>query len=277
MKFFTTPYHFNLLKDDERLAVFHEAIHDYYKRQINFDSEYKEIQILEKTVFDIGCGTGVLSFFASKYFKNIIAIDMDDKIIDCAKKSFKNVNKLDDIQFYLDDALNSNFNQKADLIICEMLDTALIDEDEVPVLNYFNQNLKKNGKIIPKGVINIAEPVFMDRNNIHYEDMLNNSKHEILGNYVKYSEFDFSKSIDLKFETIIEFKIAIDSKLNGIKITTFTMLNQDIICGPTPMMNPPILIPTEEIDVSKGEKIKIALEYVMGGGLKTIKTNIINL
>jgi len=276
MKFFTTPYHLNLLKDDERLAAFHEAINDYYKRYIDHDNVNADIKRLKKTVFDIGCGTGVLSFFASKYFKNIIAIDSDCKIVDCGKKSFENINNSENILFYCEDALNSVFQKKADLIICEMLDTALIDEEEVPVLNYLHKYLKDTGEIIPKGVINIAEPIFMERNNIHYEDDFNNSKHEILGNFVKFSEFDFSKLIDIEFETTLEFEIAIDSKINGIKITTFTKLNQDIICGPTPMMNPPLLIPIEERNLVKGEKIKIFLKYVMGGGLETIKTSVIN-
>jgi predicted RNA methylase len=275
MKFLTTPYHFNLLKDEERLAVFHEAIKDYYRTHFNYDIVENDNKKIDKTVFDIGCGTGVLSFFASKFFKNIIAIDHDDKIIDYAKKSFEKINISNNIHFFHDDALNSTFKEKADLIICEMLDTALIDEDEVPVLNYLHKYLKNNGKIIPKGVINIAEPVLMERNNIHYEDDFINSKHEILGNYVKYSEFDFSNKIDLEFETTLEFEINIDSKLNGIKITTFTLLNQDIICGPTPMMNPPILIPIEEKNVKKGEKINIFLEYCMGGGLQTIKTRVL--
>jgi len=277
MKFFTTPYHFNLLKDHERLTVFHEAINDYYKRHINYDRMDVELEKLEKTIFDIGCGTGVLSFFASKYFKNIIAIDIDNKIIDCAKKSFENANISNNINFYCDDAINSNFQEKADLIICEMLDTALIDEEEIPILNYLHKYLKDNGEIIPKGVINIAEPVFMERNNIHYEDEFHDSNYEVLGNFIKYSEFDFSDLIDIEFETILEFEIAIDSKINGIKITTFTKLSQDIISGPTPMMNPPLLIPLEEKSVGKGEKVKISLEYVMGGGLETIKASLIDL
>lgn len=276
MKFFTTPYHFNLLKDHERLAVFYEAIDDYYKSHINYDAINLDIKKLEKTIFDIGCGTGVLSFFASKYFKNIIAIDIDSKIIDCAKKSFENIDNSGNTNFYCEDALNSIFQEKADLIVCEMLDTALIDEEEVPILNYLHKYLKDDGKIIPKGVINIAVPVFMKRDSIHYEDDFHDPEHEILGNYVKYSEFDFSNLIDEEFKTILEFEIVIDSKINGIKIITFTKLNQDIICGPTPMMNPPLLIPVEERNVVKGEKVKISLEYIMGGGLKTIKTSILD-
>ncbi len=31
MKFYTTPYHSNLIKDIDRLSVFYEGINDYYK------------------------------------------------------------------------------------------------------------------------------------------------------------------------------------------------------------------------------------------------------
>lgn len=276
MKFFTTPYHFNLLKDYERLTVFYEAINDYYKKHINHYDMDSDVKKLENIIFDIGCGSGILSFFASKYFKNIMAIDIDSKIIDYAKKSFENINNSDNIKFHCGDALNNVFQEKADLIICEMLDTALIDEEEAPVLNYLSKYLKDNGEIIPKGVINIAEPIFMERNNIHYEDDFYNPNYEILGNYVKFSEFDFLNLIDTEFKTTLEFRINNDSKVNGIKITTFTKLNQNIICGPTPMMNPPLLIPVKGRNVKKGEKVKISLEYIMGGGLKTIKTSIID-
>ena len=42
-----------------------------------------------------------------------------------------------------------------------MLDTGLIDEEEVPVLNYAKNFLKEDGKIIPQGIINSAELIYM--------------------------------------------------------------------------------------------------------------------
>jgi len=47
MKFKTTPYHHDLLKDTDRLAVFFEAIDEY---DSNTD-----------LAFDLGCGSGILS------------------------------------------------------------------------------------------------------------------------------------------------------------------------------------------------------------------------
>ena len=59
MKFKTTPYHHDLLKDYERLAVFYEAIQDYSS----------ELDV----AYDLGCGSGVLSYFLSSKFREVLS------------------------------------------------------------------------------------------------------------------------------------------------------------------------------------------------------------
>ena len=71
MKFKTTPYHHDLLKDKDRLSVFWQAIQEY-------DSS-------TELAYDLGCGSGVLSYFLSSKFDEIIAIEMDNKASKCAK------------------------------------------------------------------------------------------------------------------------------------------------------------------------------------------------
>ncbi|PKL71304.1 MAG: RNA methyltransferase, partial [Methanobacteriales archaeon HGW-Methanobacteriales-2] len=78
-------------------------------------------------------------------------------------------------------------------------------------------------------------------------------------------------------EPEIDYDIIIPVKNEGtvsaIKITTFTLLTPDFICGPTPMMNPPLLIPTNHLKVKGGENIILKLKYIMGGGLDTIRAS----
>ena len=62
------------------------------------------------------------------------------------------------------------FLKKADVIICEMLDTALIDEEQVPVLNSVRKYLKNNGIIIPYGILNCIEPIEVEVEDICYEE-----------------------------------------------------------------------------------------------------------
>ncbi|WP_296870135.1 methyltransferase domain-containing protein [uncultured Methanobrevibacter sp.] len=304
MKFKVNSYHFKLLRDYERLSAFKEAIDDYAIRNGMVSNGSNS-----KVAFDLGCGSGVLSYFASEYMDRIIAIELNNSTYQLAKENLK---EFDNIQVFNDDILSFDFsklNEKADLIICEMLDTALIDEEEVPVLNRARKFLKDDGEIIPKGMINSAEPIFMNNHFIQYEDDEYSPIYVSLGVSVVYSEFDLLDDIDCDFSAEMELKIFnwddLDEigfeenlieekyekfnlkenfnieedklKINGIKLTSFTKLNENIICGPTPMLNPEMLIPIEETEVKCGDSVRIRLEYVMGGGVETIKTDVLEI
>ena len=253
MKFKTTPYHFDLLKDEERLSAFYEAI--------------KELSTSQELAYDLGCGSGILSFFLNSYFKEIIAIEQDFKASRCAKenlKSFKNIEVVNE------DVLKYDFSKKCDLIVCEMLDTALIDEEEVPVLNHARNYLKENGKIIPQGIINTIELARLERDYIHYDEDVNC---KTLSKPVIYDEINFLNDINPNFEKRITLKANKDSLVNGLKITTITKLNDNLVCGPTPMLNPPLLIPLDEKNVKCNDLINVKLKYIMGKGIGTIEAN----
>ena len=253
MRFKTTPYHFDLLKDKKRLSAFYVAI--------------SELPHNQDLAYDLGCGSGILSFFLNPYFKEIIAIEQDVKAYNCAKESLKN---LKNIKVINEDVLNHEFSKKCDLIVCEMLDTALIDEEQVQVLNHARNYLKKGGKIIPKGIINIAELAHLERDYIHYDE---NIKHEVLSNPVVYDEIDFLDNINPNFEKIISLKAKKDCLVNGLKITTIALINDNLVCGPTPMLNPPLLIPLDEKNVKCNDLISVKLKYIMGKGIETIVVN----
>ena len=255
MKFQATSYHFDLLKDNDRVSAFFEAISDYSN---NTDLAY-----------DLGCGSGVLSYFLNQKFDEIISIEIDSKASDCASN---NLRKFNNIEVINEDVLKYNFTKKADLIVCEMLDTALIDEEEVQVLNHARKFLKDDGEIIPKAIINFAELVHMQRHYLHWDE---NAKYEILSNQINYSKIIFKDEINPNFEKDIEFNVIEDGIVNGIKITSVTILNDEIVCGPTPMFNPPLLVPLDELDVKCNDLINVKLKYIMGQGIETIETQIL--
>ncbi len=253
----TTPYHLNLLSDEERVLAFQEAIKEKAKG----------------TVYDIGTGCGILSILAAPYADFIYAVEIDHT---AAKYAESNLKSFNNVLVINKDAKEVIFPQEADLIICEMLDTALIDEEQVPVINSILKYLKKNGEVIPKKVLNGAEVIDMERENICYEDSdaNENPNYNVMSDFKIYSEIDFKKEIKEDVETDLEFKISKKGPVSGIKITTFTLLTDNLICGPTPMLNPPLLIPTEKINVDIGDTIKVKLIYKMGGGLDSIRTRI---
>lgn len=256
MKFKVTPYHYDLLRDNERLSVFHEAIKDFAS-----DNNSNNL-----TVFDIGCGSGILSFFSKTYFKDILSIEIEPKI---ASYAMDNLKEFENIEVINTDATTFKFPKKADLIICEMLDTALIDEEQIPALLNAKKYLNENGKIIPESIINMAELIDMPRENIHYDD----SQYKVLSDLITYDKINFLDDFKETFDEVLTFKITEDSTVNGLKLTTFTILYNNIITGPTPMMNPPLFIPLNPKVVKCNDLIKLRLKYHMGKGIQTIKVD----
>ncbi len=257
IKFKTTPYHYNLLKDTERLYALYEAI-SHVKGDL---------------LYDLGTGCGVLSYFAANNFEKIIAIEKNYKSYLSAKENLKEFNNITVVN---DDVLSFKFNEKADYIICEMLDTGLIDEEQILVLNNAIDYLKDINNIIPKGVINILEPILMENASLVYEDVDNNYlKYEVIGDSKILNIIYFKNKIKKEISEEITFTISKNSNFNALKFTTITIITDNLVCGPTPMLNPPLFIPlNNEVSVVKNSKIMIYLSYIMGGGLDTIKTKI---
>ena len=255
MKFKTTPYHFDLIKDSQRLSAFYHAINEYCGNK--------------RLAYDLGCGSGILSYFLSFQFEEIISLEIDFGAYECAKENlanFKNINVINE------DVLKYDFDLKADLIVCEMMDTALIDEEQVPVLNHARKALNPTGEIIPKGIINSAQLVHLEREYVHWDEGVN---YEVYSDAIIYSQFNFLEQINPNFEVTLSLKSKKDGLVNGIKITTFTKLTDDIICGPTPMLNPALLIPFDEKSVKSNEYITVKLKYIMGNGIESIKLDVI--
>ena len=98
--------HSDLLKDEERLAAFFNAIEEYGSNT--------------GLAYDLGCGSGILSYFLSPYFDEIISLEKNTKIARLAKENLSNFSN---IQVVNSDILDYGFTKKADLIVCEMMDT----------------------------------------------------------------------------------------------------------------------------------------------------------
>lgn len=248
-----TSYQQHLLSDLDRLTAFYEAIN----------------QKSRGIVYDLGTGSGILSSWAAPLARFVYAVEKDPLTAKLAQKnlkSFKNVSVL------VNDARNINFSENADLIICEMMDTALIEEEQVPVLNSVRKYLKEKGDIIPCGVFNGVEAVHLESNHPIYHE--GKTQHELRSKLLIYDKIDFKQHINEKNDHCIKIPTNTDGTVSGIKITTFTLLTPGLICGPTPMLNPPLLIPTNHLNVKKGENIILNLKYSMGGGLNTIRASI---
>lgn len=257
LKLSVPQWHYSMLLDDERVSVFKEAIEETVKTG--------------DVVFDLGTGSGILAMVAAKTAKTVYAVELDPITTEYAKDNVKK-NNFKNIMVIEDDASYYPFKEKADVVIAELLDTGLITEPQVPVLNSIIRRglLKDGGIIIPKEVYNSAQLVKSKMGHIYYDEEV---KSEKVSNEILYDTINFYKINEEKVEYTLEFELLEDVEKPAIRLNTYTLLKDGLISGSSPMLNPPLVIPIKSKLLIGNVKIK--LSYKMGGDLESIKVQVI--
>lgn len=97
-----------------------------------------------ETVLDVGCGSGVISFFLSKYGAHVIGMDGNPDAIRFATENFSNSNAKFVVGL-IDDKMD--FGKLFDKIYClELIEHVYINQAENMLKTLFD-NLKRGGKI----------------------------------------------------------------------------------------------------------------------------------
>jgi 2-polyprenyl-3-methyl-5-hydroxy-6-metoxy-1,4-benzoquinol methylase len=158
---------------------------------------------------DIGCGTGSLSIELSKTFSHVVAIDLDEAMIDRAKKkdngsvSFSKMNMLD---------MEEEFGEKAfDVVIC-FGNTLVHLTNPSLIQNFFDQAeriLKPDGKLLLQ-IINYDSII---EQNIKALPTIENDMVRFVRNY-KYS----SPVTLIDFETILLIKKSGEEIQNRVQL-----------------------------------------------------------
>ncbi|WP_456416138.1 50S ribosomal protein L11 methyltransferase [Methanocaldococcus sp.] len=257
LKLKVPQWHYSLITDYERLSIFKKVI----EKAVDSDD----------VVFDLGTGSGILAMIAARKARKVYAIELDPFTYDYARENIS-INKFKNINIIEGDAITYNFNEKADVVIAELLDTALITEPQVKVINSIIERdlLKKDGKIIPNGVINTIQLVESKMTHIYYDEEIES---EEVSKEVVYEEVDFYKINPLKVNYTLKLNLEKNCKNLGIKLRTYTILDSENIAGQTPMLNPPLVIPLNK-NADKGI-VKINLSYKRGGDLESIKVRLL--
>ncbi|EHP86816.1 50S ribosomal protein L11 methyltransferase [Methanotorris formicicus] len=257
LKLLVPQWHYSMLLDDERVGIFKEAIEKVVKE--------------DDVVYDLGTGSGILAMIAARKAKKVYAVELDPITAIYAKKNVKN-NNFDNIEIIEADAVEYNFKEKADVVIAEMLDTALITEPQVRVINSILKRkfLKENGRIIPEEVYNTAQLVESRLGHIYYDEEIESKP---ISDEILYSRINFYEINKEDVSYILEFEVFENCENPALRLATYTKLTDGIVAGDTPMLNPNLVIPLNK-PIKKG-KVRIKLSYKMGGDLESIGISVI--
>lgn len=260
-------YQFNLLSDRLRMEGFRKAIE----------------QIVEPghVVLDLGCGTGIMSLIAAKRGGMVFAVEADPSVAEAAEYFIKS-NSLDSkISLIVEDSRNLDLDIEVDIIICEMIDTGLIAELQVEVMNdAVKKWLKPGGRVIPHKAYTSAEIINMDYSFldmdfrlIHFEEYGAKKSFQTMSSPFVYHTVDFTDDNSLEVSTNFSLKANTKSVANGLKIRTRTLLAGTIELRSSPWYNPPLILPFGDIPMNTGDELTVDLSYGLGAGFSSINYN----
>jgi len=258
-------YQYNLLSDEQRVSEIRSAI------EATVESG--------DVVADLGAGAGILSYLASKEAEQVYSVEVDTEVYERGKELLRDQG-VDNVEYIKGDAQNISLPEKVDVVMCEMLDTALAAELQVPVMNHAVENLLKEGGVtIPHRAKTTARLVESDYDFCggsfrlpHFEaygsrESINRSQE------VEYHEVSFEEKNDLLVDETMKMTVSRDGIVNGIQLNTYTQFARGVkYTSPSEWLNPPLTLPTEEnIYLEEGEEVRIDLNYELAGGLSSIE------
>lgn len=251
------------------------------KRTLSFRNTIKKIVKRGDIVVDLGTGSGILAMFAADAgAKKVYAIEADNNLHKTLETNFQTNDYQEIIHLIKDDVRKVNLPEKFDVVICEMVETGLIDEIQVLAMNHILKFVKKSTKIIPFAVRNYVDLVYS--NNSFYGHKLNvvrhehavydkNSKSKPFSKKILYCEINFCKLNSLQVDKKIPITINKSGVINGIRITNQTLFPDGSQFGDSMTYCVPLVLPIEEMTVKKGSEFLLELSYKFGGGLKNLK------
>jgi predicted RNA methylase len=271
-QFIPLHYHYNMLNDRSRMTGFRSAIDQVVRPGAK--------------VLELGGGTGVLSFFASRHASKVWCLERNPELVREARRLLAQNPHTEQIDVVQGDAFDYLPPEPVDVVICEMLHVGLLREQQVPVLaafkeRYTNRFHTRLPTFIPEAVIQAVQPV---QHNFEFEGYYAptvlfqdptavQDTTKALGAPVVYQQFTYEGPFPLTCQWSGEVPISEVGTLNALRIITKNILAFLLKTGSTiDWWNQYLIIPLEtELQVQPGQVLRIALNYPAGAPLSSFR------
>ena len=155
-QFIPAHYHANMLNDEARMRGFYEAI----SRVVPEGGK----------VVELGGGTGVLSFFAAQRAAQVWCVEFNPELVALSRSLLAQNQNGDRVEVVHADASTWLPPEPVDVVVCEMLHTGLLREQQAAVLHSFKQGyLARFGgplpRFVPEACLQAVQPI--EQNFVH--------------------------------------------------------------------------------------------------------------
>jgi len=246
-------------------------------RLSKFQCALQKVVQPESRVVDIGTGTGILALIAARVgAKSVTAVDVNGRSLDYARKAAQ-INGLSQRVSFVESHFEDYVpEEQADIVICEMLSSMLLIEQQVPACAHAARKiLKPGGIILPASASVYAVPVechsLWERFNLldlefpKVPQTLGKRDAKDLSNAALVTKFNFSTpDILTEVNETLKFAIIEDGCLHGLVGFFKAHLFEDITLGMDDGWRELYLPLDEPIEVSKGARVSVQLRFKPG-------------
>lgn len=254
---FALTFHFEMLSDSKRVNAFRDAIRSTVRA--------------DDVVLDIGTGSGILALLAADYARHVYAIELDHSLARVAARHFRSSPNRHKLTLIVGNATDANLPEPVDVITCEMMDTVLLNEPQVPIINHAHGSLlKAGGRTIPSSVENkvaLCNAAFnfdvvairvahWERPDLH--------RPRVLSTEHSYFTADFSQTVPNEVRESLTVTGTDDGVVNAVRLRSITHLTPSLSVDACPTLNLPIVVPLlapTELAVTKGQRYTLQLRY----------------
>ncbi len=274
-QFIPIHYHYQMLTQEPRIGGFEEAIAAVVKPGMK--------------VVELGAGTGVLSFFAARAgAAKVWSVERIPHVAKAARRFLADNGVADRVEVIDGDASEYLPPEPVDVVVCEMLHTAMLREKQLAVIASFKRRyLEAFGgplpRFVPEAAVLAVQPVTTNHDFHGYRaavpmfiDASNAGRVERLGAPALYSVFEYSNDYSSHFEVDASVVIERDGTVDGLRFITKNLLaileaeNRSIDWDMQDLVVPL----SEPAAVRAGDVLRIRFRYDAGDSLLALAESI---
>ena len=269
-------YHYQMLLDTERMQGFKKAI---------------EYLVPENSrVLELGGGTGVLSFFASARASHVQCIEHNPEMVEAARRFLKTNGVDHKVEVIQADAATYVPPQPVDVVICEMLHSALLREKQVAVIEAFKQNYAKQypdqmPRFIPEATLLATQLVnqnfcfegYQAAVPMFFDPTASQESTTQISAPTLYSTFEYAKPIPQRFVSTYEVEAVTSGTVNAVRFITKNILAIVIEENRTiDWHNLYLVMPLlQPFAIQAGEKAVVSFNYEPGASIEALAGSMI--
>ena len=261
---------YDLLRDSKGLEAFKEALSFYIKPGMK--------------ILELGSSGGLLSFLAAKLGAEVDCVE-NDPVYLSTLLDFLRLNDCTEVNVIEADPEAFVPDEKVDVVICEKLHAALLEEKQIQVISSFKRNyLEKFGEaslplFVPEATLLAIQPVQYSFDFYGFKapvpmffDPYNPQTGLVeLGDPVLYSSFEYRKTLPLDFSWSGNLAVKVDGTFSALRIITKNLVGIFVESKTSAdWHNEYLVIPVpNEKKVKTGDIVRLSFSYQAGGSLES--------